>query len=85
MISPKKKTDEEAIAELERSQPEKIAAGERIRSAPPGSTELVSVRLSKELLARIDHIADLEHRKRSNLIRHVLWDFVIARGFAGLK
>ncbi|MEA2689089.1 MAG: CopG-like 1 or ribbon-helix-helix domain, 5 [Candidatus Eremiobacteraeota bacterium] len=36
----------------------------------------ISVRLSAPLLERLDRIAAAEHRKRGNLIQHVLWEFV---------
>ena len=36
----------------------------------------ISVRLSEPLLERLDRIAAREHRKRSNLIQHILWEFV---------
>ncbi len=36
----------------------------------------ISIRLSPALLKRLDRIAEREHRKRSNLIQHILWEYV---------
>ena len=73
-ISRKTKRDE-AEAILERSHASEIveAAAERPvpRPAPP-----ISVRLSAPLLERLDRIAEREHRKRGNLIQHILWEYV---------
>jgi hypothetical protein len=38
----------------------------------------ISIRLSAPLLERLDRLAALQHRKRSNLIQHVLWEYVHA-------
>jgi hypothetical protein len=36
----------------------------------------ISIRLSRPLLEALDRIAEREHRKRSNLIQHILWEYV---------
>jgi hypothetical protein len=41
--------------------------------APP-----VSVRLSAPLLAALDRLSHEQHRKRGNLIQHILWEYVQA-------
>jgi len=71
MASATKRTSAELDADLERSQPEEIAQaefviGQRSSSAP------ISVRLSAPLLERLDRLAAAEHRKRGNLIQHIL-------------
>lgn len=35
-----------------------------------------SIRLSAPLLEAIDRLAAIEHRKRGNLIQHILWEYV---------
>jgi predicted DNA binding CopG/RHH family protein len=75
MASATKRTSAELDADLERSQPEEIAqaelvVGQRSTSAP------ISVRLSAPLLERLDRLAAAEHRKRGNLIQHILWQYV---------
>jgi hypothetical protein len=62
-------------AELERSQPEEIAAAERVTGQHSPSAP-ISVRLSAPLLERLDRLAAAEHRKRGNLIQHILWEYV---------
>ena len=44
---------------------------------PVGSP--ISVRFSEPLLKEIDRIAKQQHRKRGNLIQHVLWEYVLAQ------
>jgi hypothetical protein len=39
----------------------------------------VSIRLSQPLLDALDLLAAQQHRNRSNLIQHILWEFVRAR------
>jgi hypothetical protein len=75
MASATKRTSAELDADLERSQPEEIAQaelviGQRSSGAP------ISVRLSAPLLERLDRLAAAEHRKRGNLIQHILWQYV---------
>ncbi len=35
-----------------------------------------SIRLSAPLLQALDALAERQHRKRGNLIQHVLWEYV---------
>lgn len=36
----------------------------------------ISLRLSRPLLDALDRLAERQHRKRSNLIQHILWEYV---------
>ncbi len=38
----------------------------------------ISIRLSAPLLEQLDRLAETQHRKRSNLIQHILWEYVHA-------
>jgi hypothetical protein len=67
--------EEAAEAILERSLEDKVAAAEIVQGARHPASP-VSIRLSAPLLERLDRIAATEHRKRSNLIQHVLWEYV---------
>ena len=62
---------------LSRSHADRISGAEIVRSAanpnPP-----TSLRLSAPLLERLDRIAERQHRRRSNLIQHILWEYVYA-------
>jgi hypothetical protein len=63
-----------AEALLARSHADKVEGAEIVRGAAHPNP--ISVRLSAPLLERLDRIAAAEHRKRGNLIQHVLWEFV---------
>ncbi len=71
-----KRTDADHLRELERSQPEEIENAEVVVGKTGTGPSPISIRLSKPLLERLDHIATREHRKRSNLIQHILWNYV---------
>jgi hypothetical protein len=62
---------------LERSHADQLGSAEIVRSAPH-PTAPISIRLSAPLLERLDRLAEAQHRKRSNLIQHVLWEYVHA-------
>ena len=66
------------LVELEKSQPDKIASAEIVASSRPASGSPFSVRLSAPLLERLERLAHQEHRKRGNLIQHILWEYVKA-------
>jgi hypothetical protein len=36
----------------------------------------ISVRLTQPLLKALDGLAEQQHRKRGNLIQHILWEYV---------
>ncbi|HTD33409.1 MAG TPA: ribbon-helix-helix protein, CopG family [Candidatus Elarobacter sp.] len=46
--------------------------------AEPNPNPPISIRLSAPLIERLDRLAAREHRKRSNLIQHILWEYVHA-------
>jgi predicted DNA-binding protein len=66
----------EAEAILAKDHSEAIGEAEAVRTPP------ISIRLSPALLLRLDRLADREHRKRSNLIQHILWEYVRAQDAA---
>jgi hypothetical protein len=51
---------------------------EAVRGPQSPGPSPVSIRLSRPLLEALDRMADSEHRKRSNLIQHILWEYVHA-------
>ena len=72
-----KKSREQMLHELEKSQAQEIANAEIVTGERGGSPPF-SVRLSAPLLERLDQIARRENRKRGNLIQHILWEYVRA-------
>ena len=76
MATATKKTREQMIKELAKSQAEDIERDEIVKGRRSESP--VSVRLSAPLLEAIDRLAQKEHRKRGNLIQHILWEYVHA-------
>ncbi len=70
-----KKGEADYLRELARSRPEEIAKAELI-VGKPGAAPPISIRLSEPLLEALDRIAEREHRRRSNLIQHILWEYV---------
>lgn len=66
---------EAADALLAKSHADVIGHAEIVR-AEPNPAPPISVRLSAPLLERLKRIAEKEHRKRSNLIQHILWEYV---------
>jgi hypothetical protein len=76
MTTAAKKTPAQMARELANSQADDIARAEIVsgnRSESP-----VSVRLSAPLLEALDQLAREQHRKRGNLIQHILWEYVQA-------
>jgi hypothetical protein len=71
-----KKTEADYLRELGVSQPEEIEKAELIAGKPGAGPPPISIRLSRPLLEALDRIAEREHRKRSNLIQHILWEYV---------
>lgn len=78
MPSPKKVSREAMIRRYESPDYDvfegktfEVVTGPPIPAPPP-----LSVRLSKPLLDALDRIAATQHRKRSNLIQHILWEYV---------
>jgi hypothetical protein len=62
---------------LDRSHAAQIAGTEIVRSSPHPNAP-ISIRLSAPLIERLDRLAEEQHRKRSNLIQHILWEYVHA-------
>lgn len=56
-----------------------MADAELVTGEPRARTTGTSVRLSTPLLRILDVIAEEQHRTRSNLIQHILWDWVRER------
>jgi hypothetical protein len=71
-----KKTEADYLRELGVSQPEEIEKAELSVGKPGAGPPPISIRLSRPLLEALDRIAEREHRKRSNLIQHILWEYV---------
>jgi Ribbon-helix-helix protein, copG family len=66
---------------LEESQVENIKRATLVRGAPNSNPNPpISIRMSEPLVERLDRIAAAQHRKRSNLIQHILWEYVHAHG-----
>jgi hypothetical protein len=76
-------THAESIAEGERilAQDQSKFEFERVTGQPNPNPPL-SIRLSSTLLERLDASATTQHRKRSNLIQHILWEYVRAQEVA---
>ncbi len=71
------KSDEERyIQDLEQSRVDEIDKAELVVGKRNAGPPPISLRLSTPLLEALDRIARGEHRKRSNLIQHILWEYV---------
>ena len=71
-----KQSEQEAIRNLERAGEQEIAESEVVVGyREPGSNPF-SVRLSAPLLESLERLAHQQHRKRGNLIQHILWEYV---------
>ena|GEM_PF-2958853 len=78
----KKMTAEAMMKYLEESHPEDIEKGEWVAVTARGGGSAhapISIRLSAPLLKELDRLARKDHRPRSSLIRHVLWEYVLAQ------
>ncbi len=64
-----------AEALLRTDQSAQIEQAEIVRAAPRLNSP-TSIRLSAPLLEAIDGLASVQHRKRGNLIQHILWEYV---------
>jgi hypothetical protein len=74
-ISTSKQAAADAI--LAKDHSDAIASAEFVAKEPYPNPP-ISVRLSEPLLERLDRLAALQHRKRGNLIQHILWEYVRA-------
>jgi len=68
------KTEEEIALEIISRNAEHTSDFETI--VVPKSPAPISVRLSEPLLQALDSLAERQHRKRGNLIQHILWEYV---------
>lgn len=68
-----KKNPKQIEAELALSQPGEVEKAQIVRG---GATAPVTFRASAPLLARLDALAEKEHRTRANLIAHILWTYL---------
>jgi hypothetical protein len=75
MATHTKSKREAAEALLAKDWSENIEKAEIVRGSPRMSPP-TSIRLSAPLLEAIDRLAALEHRKRGNMIQHILWEYV---------
>lgn len=78
----KKMTREAMIKYAEESHPEDIEKGEWVAVVARGGGSAhtpISIRLSAPLLKELDRLARKDHRPRGSLIRHVLWEYVLAQ------
>lgn len=66
---------EAAEAILAKDWSVEIEQAEIVRGTPRMSPP-TSIRLSAPLLEAIDRLAALEHRKRGNMIQHILWEYI---------
>lgn len=78
----KRMTDDELFAEGERilaqDHSEKIASAE-ISKKLPNPNPPITIRMSPNLVTRLDRLATAQHRTRANLVQHVLWEYVFAQ------
>src|SRR5450755_1182061 len=68
----------EGEALLARDQSENIALGERVKGLPNPNPP-ITIRMTPALVEALDLLAAAQHRKRANLVQHVLWDYVFAQ------
>lgn len=71
-----KRTEADQIRDLARSQDRDIDDAEAVVATRGAGPAPISIRLSEPLLQRLDKMAAREHRTRSNLIQHVLWEYI---------
>ncbi len=76
MATSVKKSQAQMINELAGSQVEAMTRAEIVKGTRSESP--VSVRLSAPLLEALDKLSREQHRKRGNLIQHILWEYVQA-------
>jgi hypothetical protein len=76
MATVTKKTRAQMSRELADSQADDVTRAEIVKGTRSESP--VSVRLSAPLLDALDRLSHEQHRKRGNLIQHILWEYVEA-------
>jgi predicted transcriptional regulator len=61
---------------LAQDQSENIRLGERVTTPVRNPNPPTTIRMAPNLLKRLDRLAKAQHRTRSSLILHVLWEYV---------
>jgi hypothetical protein len=76
----KRMTDAESITEGERilAQDQSKFEFERVTGLPNPNPP-ITIRMTPILVEELDRLAIAQHRKRANLIQHVLWEYVFAQ------
>jgi Ribbon-helix-helix protein, copG family len=77
MTGMKSRRSRAAESNLDRSHADELPRAAVVR-AEQNPNPPISIRLSAPLIERLDRLAAREHRKRSNLIQHILWEYVHA-------
>jgi hypothetical protein len=67
---------------LAKEQSGNIRSADRVTGLPNPNPP-ISIRMTPILVEELDRLAVAQHRKRANLIQHVLWDYVHAQKAAG--
>jgi predicted DNA-binding protein len=79
MRSPRIRSLKPEDAVLAGSHVDAIRRATRVQGPPNSNPNSpISIRMSEPLVERLDRIAAAQHRKRSNLIQHILWEYVHA-------
>lgn len=79
MRSPRIRNIEPEDAVLAGSHVDAIRRAASVQGPPNSNPNPpISIRMSEPLVERLDRLAALQHRKRSNLIQHILWEYVHA-------
>lgn len=64
---------------VDESQIDAIRRSAVVRGTPNSNPNPpISIRMSPPLVERLDRIAGAQHRSRSSLIQHILWEYVHA-------
>lgn len=84
MRSPQIRSIKPEDAVLAGSHVDAIRRATRVQGPPNSNPNPpISIRMSEPLVERLDRIAAEQHRKRSNLIQHILWEYVHAHARDG--
>ncbi len=79
-------THAESVAEGERILAQDMSQfddWERVTTPVRNPNPPITIRMSPRLIEHLDRLATAQHRKRANLIQHVLWEYVmVQRGIA---
>ncbi len=63
---------------LAKDQSENIRPAERVKKLPNPNSP-ITIRMSPNLVKRLDRLAKAQHRTRANLVQYVLWEHVSAQ------